>query len=460
MTEIDRARLLDGVAYADAWVAYRQQARDLPGVVVAIRSGTETVFAKGYGLADIETETPMTPGHVFRIASHSKTFTATAIMQLVEAGRLRLDDPLAQQVPWLRDQPALAGLTIRQALNHTAGITRDGADCDYWGLDRPFPDAAELRQLTEQDGAVLDANERFKYSNIGYSLLGLVVEAASGTPYNDYVRRNIVERLGLSDTGPETDPSVRSRLATGYTAPRLGLPRRALEDVPTGAMSPATGFYSTAEDLCRYGAAHTMGNTTLLSDASKREMQQPYWTVEQADEQYGLGLVVTCIGERRMVGHGGAFPGFSSRTLIDPRDQLVVVVLVNSCGPDGLAAPMAASIVKIINFALQQAPRGSAELERFTGRFVNLWGVSDVAAFGNRLVLLHPDLDDPVQRVTDLEVLDGDTLRMTSTNGYGSPGETVRYERDGDGQIQRVRIGGSSTYPLEVYRARLAAPVG
>ena len=105
-------------------------------------------------------------------------------------------------------------------------------------------------------------------------------------------------------------------------------------------------------------------------------MQQPYWTIEQADEHYGLGFSVVTIGERRMVGHGGGFPGHATRTLIDPRDRLVVVVLVNEIG--GPADMLARTVVTLIDFALRQ-PRASEErlpdaYVRFTGRFVNLWG--------------------------------------------------------------------------------------
>ncbi|HEV7216077.1 MAG TPA: serine hydrolase domain-containing protein, partial [Chloroflexota bacterium] len=400
---IDRDRLRDGVAYADRWVEYQQGLKDTPGVVVAVALGEELLLSKGYGFADLERRTRMAPTHIFRIASHSKTFTATAIMQLVEGGRLRLDDPLGVSIPWLPGR--LAGVTIRQALSHAAGIVRDGDDCDFWQLEQPFPDAAELRRLVERSGDVLPANERFKYSNLGYALLGLVVEAAGGVPYQEYVRRHVIERLGLRDTGPETDDWARLRLATGYTRPRFGLPRRAVLDVATGALAPATGFYATAEDLCRYAAAHCLGNDALLSDAAKREMQQPYWAIEQSEGRYGLGFETTIVGERRLVGHGGGFPGHATRTQFDPTDRLVVVVLTNESG--GPARAFADTVVKIIDFALGKPAlpaERSAEYARFAGRFVNAFGVLDVAHFGDALVALNPEEDDPVKHVTELRV--------------------------------------------------------
>ncbi len=456
VSQTDQDVLRAGVAYANQWVEYQQDRRDLPGVVVAIWHDDRLLLSRGYGYADLERQIPMTPRHIFRVASHSKTFTATAVMQLMEQGKLRLDDPLAASIPWLEQQDGLARVTIRQALSHSTGLVRDGNDADYWQLDAAFPDGDELRRMAEDGGAVLAANEAFKYSNIGYGLLGLVIEAAGGMPYHEYVKRHIVDRLGLPDTGPETDAHARERLVTGYTARRLGLPRRPIPDVSTGALAPATGFYSTAEDLCRYAAAHFFGDDTLLDDAAKREMQQPAWRIDGSDERYGLGFSVLELGERRMVGHGGAFPGHATRTLFDPRDRLAVVVLTNEIG--GPAALLARAIVRMIDFALGQTrtvqDRSSSPYDRFTGRFVNLWDVTDVAAFGDALVALNPDADDPLTPVTRLAVEDDDTLRIIATSGYGAPGETMRYLRDDQGRVTRIIARGMSLYPLDVFRAR------
>src|SRR5262249_40257578 len=159
---------------------------------------------------------------IFRIASHSKTFTATAIMQLVEQQRLRLDDRLQQHVPWLASEA-----TVRQTLNHASGITRDGSDAEFWAVEQAFPNREELRAIaTSAAAGVLDPNTSFKYSNIGFGLLGLAIEAVTGLTYNDYVRENIVTRLRLASTGPEVTPALAERLVTGYTRARLGVPRR------------------------------------------------------------------------------------------------------------------------------------------------------------------------------------------------------------------------------------------
>jgi len=156
--------------------------------------------------------------------------------------------------------------------------------------------------------------------------------------------------------------------------------------------------------------------------------------------------------------HGGGFPGQSTRTLIDPDDQLVVVVFSNTSASDALAAPLAETTVKILDFALRHASDSRTSLSGFTGRFANAWGVADIAAFGGTLKALSPEADNPVDRVTDLQVIDANTLRIGDTNGYGSAGESVIYERDSAAQITRVRIGGSTFQPADTFREGAGTP--
>jgi len=173
----------------------------VPGVQAAVLTEGTVALSSAYGVADLATGTPLTPSHLFHVASHSKTFTATVVHQLAEAGRLRLDDPVGQWLPDLDGSP-VAAVTLRALLCHGGGVVRDGRDGDFWALHRAFPDAAGLVAVARDEGAVLPANERFKYSNIGYSLLGLVIEAVTSRPYAEVVRDQVIGRLGL--TRPQT----------------------------------------------------------------------------------------------------------------------------------------------------------------------------------------------------------------------------------------------------------------
>lgn len=456
MTELSRAAVVDAVRYFDTWLAFRQRYARIPGIQAAVLYGDEVLLSSAYGVADLESESPLTPRHLFRVASHSKTFTATAVLQLVERGSLRLDDPIAQWLPFLRASP-LAEATVQDLLTHGAGVVRDGRDGDYWQLHRAFPDEAALRAIGLDDADVLPISDRFKYSNVGYSLVGMVIAAASGQPYNAYVREHIVDRLQLADTGPEYDPARAAEYATGYSALSYADRRIPIEHIDTAAMAAATGFFSTAEDLVRYAACHFHGDERLLTDISKRRMQRSLWTTGR-DSEYGLGFDVSTVGDRRLVGHGGGYPGHITNTKFDPVDRLAASVLTNTI--DGGAGAYVTNLFRLVELALgpagTQPPPAGVDLDRFCGRFANLWGVTDVARFGDRLYLLDPTVDDPTHDAAGLTVVDERTLRMTGENGYASRGEPVHYTFGDDG-VESIRAGsGSSGYPYERFAAAAA----
>jgi D-alanyl-D-alanine carboxypeptidase len=343
-------------------------------------------------------------------------------------------------------------------------VVRDGRDNDFWQLLHPFPDEAGLLRIAATEGVVLEPDEHFKYSNIGYSLLGLVIEAVTGSSYGAHVRAAVVDRLGLTDTGPDWDPARAADHAAGHTGLLDGEDERlTVPHVSTRAMAAATGFHSTARDLTVYGAAHFTGDPTLLSDHSKRLMRRPESEIRapgQDPRHYGLGLDLRTVGERRLVGHSGGYPGHITRTWIDPEGQLVVSVLTNAV--DGPADQLARGLLGLLDLALA-APEGdsppAAELGRYTGRFANLWGVTDIALLGGRLVLLHPGAPEPAEERAELTVVDADTLRLETVPGFGAPGETVDYSWAPDGTAGCVRVGGISSWPVEVFRARRAGQV-
>lgn len=450
MPELRPGAVADAARYFDRWLAFRQRYLRVPGVQAAVLHGAEVVLSTAHGLADTASATPLTTRHLFRIASHSKTFTATAVHQLVERGALRLDDRAGQWLAFLAGS-GLEAVTVRELLGHGAGVVRDGWDGDFWQLTHPFPDRAGLERISRDGAAVLPRNERFKYSNIGYSLLGLIVAAAAGRPYAEHVAEHVLAPLGLEDTGPDLDPAVADRYATGYSALAYADHRVAIEHVPTNAMAPATGFHSTASDVVRYAAGHFHGDLRLLSDDAKRLMQRTEWQVDDSGDQgYGLGLSVTKLGERRLVGHGGGYPGHATFTLFDPVDRLAVSVLTNAI--DGPARTLATAFVRLVELAHEDhgTDPGPVDLARFRGRFANLWGVHDVADLGGRLYGISPTVDDPTDEPDRLTVVDERTLLVEKASGYGSRGERLHYELAPDGSVRSMRGGsGMTSYPID-----------
>ena len=451
------------LAYVPSYLAVQQSHLPFVGAQVAVRRKGKLLLNHAVGVADLAAGTPLTVDHLFRIASHSKTFTAVACMQLVEQGRLRLDDPAGAHVPEIANSP-MGTVTVRELLAHGSGMTRDGDECDFWSLRRRFPDRAEVLATVRAHGKVLEPNEHFKYSNIGYALLGLVIEAASGLSYREYVREHIVDRLGLENTGPDLPVDRLGELAKGYSGRVHGPDRVEIEHIDTAAESAATGFYATAADLTAYFQAHLDGDERILSDASKRRMRQVQWTI--TDElRYGLGLSITVLNGRTYYGHSGGYPGHITMSKLDLERKVSISVLTNSI--DGPAATLCTALLKLIDLALdaqgeaRTKPRKRSSLERFEGRFASLWGLTDVVHLGGRLYLLNPASQDPAGEAVEVDPISDTELKVVGDRGFGGYGEVMRYAFRDDGSVERIRgASGMTLVPAEAFvlRERVARP--
>src|SRR4051812_11334294 len=188
-----------------AWMNGQIAYRGLPGIAVGVVSDQELVWSKGFGFADMQAHRPMTAMTKCRIASNSKLFTAVAIMQLREEGKLRLDDPVGPYLPWFKEVPASdddGPITIEQLLSHSSGLQREAGD--HWASNT-FPTSGEIERLYGQRQAPVSPSVRWKYSNFAFALAGLVVEKVSGERWADYVTRHIFEPLGMDASSVDED---------------------------------------------------------------------------------------------------------------------------------------------------------------------------------------------------------------------------------------------------------------
>ena len=453
---MNKKALTHSLEFIDSWLQLRYEHEDVPVFVVAIAHKDEVLFNKAYGFADLENKTKLTPQHIFRIASHSKTFTATAIMQLAEKGMLRIDDYVVDHLSWLKEHKdkKWQKVTIRQLMSHGAGVIRDGKKNDYWQLEGQFPDKETFKKEIIESDLVLDNNVQLKYSNYGYTLLGLVIEAVTDKSYNDYVSQKIVEPLKLTNTYPEYSKSIEDKLVTGYSRVEFDKKRLPIKQISTHAMSSATGFCSTADDLCKYFSAHMVGSKRLLDDESKKEMQRVQWHANTPyqfhNEDYGLGLEIEYFSERRVIGHGGGFPGQSTKSLFDPKDELVVIVLTNCI--DGPGDWIAKTIYSIIDYFQQNTPttKPKHDLKKLEGRYVNLWSMTNVVVTGDKVVATYPNSWDTLYKPQILEYVDDTTFKIVDSDSFYSEGELVHFNIKNN-KVETIDYAGSTMWPEEVW---------
>ena len=297
-----------------------QREKRLPSVAAAVLRDGEVIWETTVGVADVEAGAEPTPDTQYRLGSITKTFTAAAIMQLRDAGKLDLEDTLDRHVDGVAHRP-----TIRRLLSPASGLQRETQD-DSW-LTLRFAQPDELLETLAQAELVLPSGARFHYSNLAYALLGIVVERASGMPYKDYVRERLCEPIGLTRVSFEPEPPA----AKGYLAQPYADGVWATVGVETGAWQSAGQLWGTAGDVCRWGAFLADPDESVLASSSAEEMR----TVQAIDDHerwlsgYGLGLVLRRDGDRILAGHSGSMPGFIAQLVFSPKERVVAAALTN-----------------------------------------------------------------------------------------------------------------------------------
>lgn len=430
-----------------AWLSGQLAYRGLPGVVVGVVAGDGLVWTQGFGFADVAAKRPMTPQTKFRMASHSKLFTATAIMQLREQGKLRLDDPVTQHLPWFRMAPAGdddGPITIEQLLTHSSGLQREAGD--HWtSLD--FPTGEQLRTLMSERRAAFAPQVRWKYSNLAYSIAGQVIEVTSGERWADYVGRHIFTPLGMTSSSVDLDAPG---LATGYGRRMPDGTRETLGFTDARGMAAATGITSTVEDMARFVSAQfrrgPRGGSRILGTGSLREMHRLRSLEENWTSGNAIGFSVTRVGEKSYVGHGGSYPGYTTHTLIDLAGRVGVIVLTNA--QDAEPAAMARQLMTTVGEAVakRSTPKPpsitwDATWARFAGLYRGRFGEQQVVLLNERLVMIAPNAPT-LENPTALEPLGDGRFRLMARTGGSVIGEVVRFTEE-NGRVVRMYTGDS-----------------
>ena len=429
----------------DAWLPWKIQYDRIPGLTVGIVYNGELVYQKGFGYADVESNIPITPKTCFRIASISKTFTSVSIMQLVEQGKINLDDRVQKYLPWFKAQTEdcdSSNITIRQVLSHTAGLFRDGAP--HWENDK-FPDLAELKKSISNKSFVFENLTRFKYSNFGFALLGEVIKQTSGLDYGDYVNKNIIGKLGMKRTAPDYNKENEDWLAKGYSRPIPNKEREAYHHCATKAYASAGGFISNVPDLAKHPAALSLrrkGANALVSKESKKEMLREYWSTGEENESYGLGFDIYKIEKRKIVGHGGGFAGFITQISLDVENDIGVIVLTNT--NDSTCDLINTGIFEMIyKFADEESKYGEGKnipgQDKFEGAYRARWEDMIIVGIDTNLIAFESKTNSPIKDGTLLKPKEEYKFLMEAKSNRSWPGEfaTFIFER-GEKQAAEV----------------------
>ena len=429
-----------------AWLEAQMAYRGLPGVAVGVVQDQQLLWSQGFGFADIASKRPMTADTRFRIASNSKIFAAIAILQLREAGKLRLDDPVAKHLPWFRMKPAGPDdgpITIEQLLSHSSGLQREASD--HWS-SFDFPSEAELKALMAGREAAFPPQTRWKYSNLAFGIAGLVVEQVSGKRWADYVEANILKPLDMNGSSiDKADPG----LATPYAARLPDGSRRVLPFVDAHGMAAATGMSSNVNDLAKFISAWfrrapKAGGNNVLSAGSWREALRVRSVDEDWESGSGLGFDIERFKGKTYAGHGGGYPGNTTMTMAQIDDKVGVIVLTNTndSNPGDIANQLMATVGEAVAKAAKAraVPAWDPAWARFAGRYIGASdNVSQVVLMNRQLVVLSAAARNAETR-TVLEPLGDGRFRMTAPTGGGPVGEIVRFEEK-DGKVTRMVMG-------------------
>jgi len=298
-----------------------QAERRLPSLSAAVARGGEVVWADVAGLADVEQEREATTDDQYMVGSITKTFTAAAVLQLVEAGEVDLDDPLERHLPGA----AHGSTRIGRMLSHISGLQREPGEM-WETLD--FPSREELVAGLGEAEQVLAPGERWHYSNLAFALLGEIVARRSGLEYDRYVEERLFEPIGLRrTTWRRADPAAR-----GYYVAPYDDTVRPEPTVDKRAFAAAGALWSTPSDLCRWAAFLIDPDEAVLSRASVESMRELQVMAETARWTlgYGRGLQLVRDSDRVFAGHGGATIGFRAGFLFAPEQRIAAAALANS----------------------------------------------------------------------------------------------------------------------------------
>jgi len=360
----------------------------MPGMAIAVTDREKLLRVATYGFADVSAQTPIAPDSLFEIASIGKSFTAIALLQLRDEGKLDLNAPVTQYLPWFQVQSKYAPITVHHLMGHTAGIIR-GTELAPHGLY----DSWALRKTKTSTAP----GQNWHYSSIGYKTLGFLLERLTGQSLKEVIQSRILDPLGMTNTHPIITFETRNRAAIGYCSlydDRPEHPSHQLVPAMWGEYGTGDGCQaSTAGDMALYLRMLMNGGGVpggrLISEESFNLMA-PLAT-RTGSEQYGYALVAYPVDGHIYLGHGGGNAGYTSHILADVEEGLGVVVLTNRRTESDVVYQSATYILKVLRATYHQKEMPPSPPAADLGYIVNATDYVGTYREGNSVLQLSAE---------------------------------------------------------------------
>ncbi len=410
----------DHASKLDDYMKAQANVNEFSGAVLVAKDN-KIIYEKAFGSASKELNVPNTIETKFRVGSLTKQFTAAAVLQLVEAGKLSLDENLSKYFPGF---PKGDSVTIHMLLNHTSGIK------SYTNMPKTISIAPlsyhkdSLINLVKNEPYEFSPGTKYNYNNSGYFLLGYIIEKVSGQSYSNYVLNNVVKKAGLENTFVDRLDSILLNRALGYTRTSSGW-----RNAPFMAMEfpySAGAMVSTTRDLYAWNKALHGGE--IISSAMFTKMTTSYLN------KYGYGLTIDTLDNHRRISHGGAIPGFLCYNAYYPADNIHIIVLSNNGSPSPAITNTLAAILfdkhVIPPYTHVAVTLSSKDLEKFVGKY-------QTASSAYEVVLKEGKLYRRIEGSKDIELVPESNRKFFYADGTD---RQLNFELNADNSIKSVQL--------------------
>ena len=419
-------------------IAKRYYVSTQPGATVIVQKDGKTLLTGGYGLANVATNEKLTPDHVMRLGSITKQFTAVAIMQLVEQGKISLSDPISKYLDAYPESGKK--VTVEHLLTHTSGIPSYTGKPGFIATVALDKTVSEMVDSFKNDALEFEPGSQWKYNNSGYFLLGAIIEKVSGMSYAKYVESALFIPLGMQDTAYENAERRKQLRAQGHS-PRAG------QFQPSDKISmtipyAAGALVSNVRDLATWDAAINAGK--ILKPETWRRVFTPYKLSNGQTTTYGYGWNIGQLDGKPLYAHGGGIPGFATYALSLPEEKLFVAVLTNAdsglVSSEMVATRLASAALGTVIPEFKAVTLPSQVIDQYVGVYkIDETNRRYVTREGDKLVMSRTDGPRTV-------------FQAYSETGFFKDNDSllrVEFKKDGKGAVQEMTVyqrGASTTH--------------